>query len=65
MKTEYTMECGFLQRDSVERKEYAEVCSTEHREVEEKDGAGLLEKVLNRENLNRAYKRVKANMVIV
>lgn len=61
MKTEYTMEGGFLQRDSVERKEYAEACSAEHREVEEKDGADLLEKVLNRENLNRAYKRVKAN----
>lgn len=61
MKTEYTMEGDFPQRDSVERKEYAEVCSIESQEVEEKDGAALLEKVLDRDNLNRAYKRVKDN----
>ena len=35
--------------------------STESREVDRKDGTDLLEKVLNRGNLNRAYKRVKAN----
>ncbi len=45
----------------MERKEYAEACSTENQEIEERDGADLLEKVLSRENLNRAYKRVKAN----
>ena len=61
MKTEYTEKGGFLQRDSVEHKEYAEVYSTENQEIEEKDGADLLEKVLNRDNLNKAYKRVKAN----
>lgn len=61
MKTEYTENGGFLQRDSVEHKEYAEVYSANGREVEEKDGADLLEKVLSRDNLNRAYKRVKAN----
>lgn len=61
MKTEYTENDGFLQRDSVEHKEYAEVYSTNGREVDEKDGADLLEKVLSRDNLNRAYKRVKAN----
>ena len=61
MKTEYTENSGFLQRDSVEHKEYAEACSTENREVAERDGADLLEKVLDRDNLNRAYKRVKAN----
>ena len=38
MKTEYTANGGFLQRDSVEH-----------------------EAVLNRDNLNRAYKRVKTN----
>lgn len=32
------------------------------REVAEKDGADLLEKVLSRDNLNRACKRVKANI---
>ena len=61
MKTEYTENSGFLQRDSVEHKEYAEACSTENQEIEERDGADLLEEVLDRENLNKAYKRVKAN----
>ena len=61
MKTEYAENGGFLQRDSVEHKEYAEACSTENREVAERDGADLLQKVLDRDNLNRAYKRVKAN----
>ena len=61
MKTEYVGNDGFLQRNSVEHEEYAEVCSTETREVAERDGADLLERVLDRNNLNRAYKRVKAN----
>ena len=61
MKTEYVGNDGFLQRNSVEHEEYAEVCSTETREVAEKDGADLLERVLDRNNVNRAYKRVKAN----
>ena len=61
MKTEYTECGGFLQRDGVEHKEYAEAYSTERHKVEERDGADLLEKVLDRDNLNRAYKRVKAN----
>ena len=61
MKTEYAKTGGFLQRDSVEHEEYAEACSTENQKNKERDGADLLEKVLERENLNRAYKRVKAN----
>lgn len=61
MKTEYTENGGCLQRDSVEHKEYAEAYSTEHQEGVERDGADLLEKVLDKDNLNRAYKRVKAN----
>ena len=61
MKTEYTANGGFLQRDSVEHEEYAEAYSTESGEVDRKDGADLLEAVLNRDNLNRAYKRVKTN----
>ena len=61
MKTEYTENGGSLQMDSVEHKEYAEVYSADSRKVEEKNGADLLEKVLDRDNLNRAYKRVKAN----
>ena len=61
MKTEYAGKGGCLQRDSVEHKEYPEAYSTESQEVDRKDGAYLLEKVLDRENLNKAYKRVKAN----
>ena len=61
MKTEYIEKDGCLQRNSVEHKGYAEACSAEVREVVERNGADLLEKVLERDNLNRAYKRVKAN----
>jgi len=61
MKTEYIENGGFLQRDSVEHEEYAEAYSTENQEIKEKDGTGLLEKVLDRNNLNKAYKRIKAN----
>ena len=61
MKTEYAERGGFLQRDSVEHEEYAEAYSAEIRKAEERDGADLLEKVLEGENLNKAYKRVKAN----
>ena len=61
MKTEYTGKGGFMQRDGVEHKEYAEAYSAGIQKVVEKDGAELLESVLNRENLNKAYKRVKAN----
>ena len=61
MKTEYTEIGGFLQRDSVEHEGYAEAYSAEQQEVEERDSAELLEKVLDRSNLNKAFKRVKAN----
>ncbi len=61
MKTEYTVCGGFLQRDGVEHKEYAEAYSAEIQKAEERDGADLLEKVLDRDNLTRAYKRVKVN----
>ena len=49
MKTEHDENGGFLQRDGVEHKWYAEVYSTEAQKVEERDGADLLEKVLDRE----------------
>ena len=61
MKTEYAGNGGCPQRDSAEHKEYAGAYSTGNREAEERDGADLLEKVLDRENLNRAFKKVKAN----
>ena len=60
MKAEYRKGCP--QRDSVERQEYAGARSTGSREGRERDGAtGLLEEILDRENLNQAYKRVKSN----
>lgn len=53
---------GCLQRDGVERKEYAGARSSSTRESTERGGANdLLERILERENLNRAYKQVKRN----
>lgn len=60
LKAEYRKDC--LQRDGVERKEYAGVRSANPRESKERGGAyDLLESILDRENLNRAYKQVKRN----
>ena len=61
MKTEYAGNGGCPQRDSAEHKEYAGAYSTDSRDTEERNGADLLEKVLDRDNLNRAVKKVKAN----
>ena len=60
-KAEYFREEGCLQRDRAEHEEYAGARSVGVQEVKEQDGAELLERILNRENLNRAYKRVRAN----
>ncbi|CAM3913952.1 MULTISPECIES: group II intron reverse transcriptase/maturase [Paenibacillus] len=60
MKAEYRKGC--LQRDSVEREEHAGARSTDTRESRERDGANdLLERILDRDNLNRAYEQVKRN----
>jgi RNA-directed DNA polymerase len=60
MKAEYQKGCP--QRDSVEHEEYAGARSTGAQESRERDGAtDLLERILSRDNLNRAYKRVKSN----
>jgi RNA-directed DNA polymerase len=61
LKAEYLESKSCLQRDSAEREEYAGARSIDNREAEEGDGADLLERILDRDNLNRAYKRVKAN----
>ena len=62
MKAEYQGKEGFLQRDSVEHKGYAEAQGTDRREEKERDGTSdLLEAILDRDNLNRAYKRVRRN----
>ena len=60
-KAEYREEANCLQRNSAEHKEYAGVQSVDIQEVREQDGADLLEQILNRDNLNKAYKRVRAN----
>ena len=50
LKAEYQGNEGFLQRDSVEHKGYAEAQSTDRREGKERDGAGdLLEAILDRD----------------
>ncbi len=52
MSAEYIGNDGFLQRDSVERKEYAEAQSAEQMEAEEQDNASdLMERILSRDNL--------------
>ena len=63
MKAEYTGNGGCLQRDSTECEEYAGARSVVPSEKEEMAGRepDLLEKALDRDNLNRACKRVKAN----
>ena len=61
-KAEYDGNDGFLQRDSVEHEEQAKAHSGERMETEEQDNAGdLMERILDRGNLNRAYRRVKSN----
>ena len=53
MKAEYRKGCS--QRDSVEHEEYARARSIETRESKERGGVkDLLERVLDRDNLNRA-----------
>lgn len=53
---------GCPQRDGVERKEYAGARSFGTRDCGERGGAeDLLEAILERDNLNRAYKQVKRN----
>ena len=52
---------GFPQRDSAEHEEYAGARSADSRELTETGGADLLERILDRHNLNRAYKQVRAN----
>lgn len=61
VKTEYRSNPGFGQRNSVEHEGYGKALSTDGQETTEQDGADLLEKVLDRDNLNRAYKQVKSN----
>ena len=61
MKAEYPSNWSCPQKDNAEHKEYVGVRSVDGQEVVEQDGADLLERILSRDNLNRAYKRVRAN----
>ena len=62
LNAEYQGNEGFLQRGSVEHKGCAEVQSTDRREGKGRGGArDLMEAILDRNNLNRAYQRVKRN----
>ena len=61
MKAEYPNGRSCPQKDSAEHEEYAGAQSVGCWEVAEQDGADLLEKILHRDNLNRAYKRVRDN----
>ena len=58
---EYQGNLSCPQRASAEHEGYAGAQSVGGQEVREQDGADLLERILSRENLNRAYKRVKTN----
>ena len=62
-KAEYGRNGGCPQRDSTECEGYVGARSAIRPESEERAGRApeLLEKILDRDNLNRAYKRVKAN----
>ena len=57
MKAEYPGNRSFPQKDSAEHEEYVGAQSVGGREIGERDGADLLERILSRDNLNRAYKR--------
>ena len=54
---------GCSQRDSAEHEGYAKASRSFNRIWKERDSAQpkLLEAILHKDNLNRAYKRVKAN----
>ena len=54
---------GCSQRDSAEHERYAKASRSFNRIWKERDSAQpkLLEAILYKDNLNRAYKRVKAN----
>ena len=58
---EYQGNLSCPQRDSAEHEEYAGAQRVGSQEGKEQGGADLLERILSRENLNRAYKRVRAN----
>ena len=61
MKAEYSENRSCPQRNSAEHEKYVGAQSAGSRGVVEQGGADLLERILSRDNLNRAYKQVRAN----
>ena len=63
MTAENATSGGCPQRDSAEHEGYAEARRSFHRIWKERDSAqsDLLERILYKDNFNRAYKRVKKN----
>ena len=63
MNAENMKDNGCSQRDSAEHEGYAKAHRSFHSIWKERNSAQpeLLEKILNKDNLNRAFKRVKAN----
>ena len=58
---EYQGNLSCPQRDSAEHEGYEGAQSVGSQEGKEQDGAAVLERILSRDNLNNAYKRVRAN----
>ncbi len=56
-----TLPRGWLNKDTLEAKSSSGVRSMSLREAGTEDGVDLFEQVLDRDNLNRAYKQVKRN----
>jgi len=61
MNAENRKDSGCPRRDSAEHEEYVGAQNAGSRKAKEQDSADLLERILSRENLNKAYKRVRAN----
>lgn len=61
MTTENNKTVSCLQRDTVEQEGDAEALSDTTTQLEEQNGVMLLERILHRDNLNEAFKRVKRN----
>lgn len=61
MIAEYRSNAGCPQKDSAERERYAGARSVLARETRERGGEPEMAQVLNRENLNLAFKKVKEN----
>lgn len=60
-QSQKTEKSDYLQKDTVEQERYGEVRSTFRGELSSQNGGNLLEKILERNNMNNAYLRVVRN----